>query len=209
MAGMANAVTMSRFVLLLAVLFIAYNVDGPWLLLNVPLVILIFISDGIDGYVARKRHEESLFGAVFDIAADRIVEYVLWVALADLDLVPIWVPLVFIVRGTLTDAIRSAAGRRGQTPFGMMRSRLGRAIVVGGFMRSGYAVVKAVAFCWLLMLPGLPDAAPSVWSEHSEMLLLIGMMLTWLAVVLCILRGVPVVMEFTAQHLRMPQEDTR
>ena len=42
--------------------------------------------DGVDGYVARKRNETSVFGSIFDIAIDRVVENVLWVVLADLGL---------------------------------------------------------------------------------------------------------------------------
>ena len=40
---------------------------------------LIFAADGIDGYVARKLNQTSLFGATFDIAADRIIELTMWI----------------------------------------------------------------------------------------------------------------------------------
>ena len=38
-----------------------------------------------------------------DIAGDRIVEMALWVIFADLDLIPIWVPLLVISRGAIVD----------------------------------------------------------------------------------------------------------
>lgn len=45
-------------------------------------IALIFILDAVDGYVARRSHTTSVFGAVFDIAADRIIENVFWIYFA-------------------------------------------------------------------------------------------------------------------------------
>ena len=52
------------------------------------LLLFIFISDGLDGWVARRRGTTSDFGAVFDIASDRIVENALWVVFAQMGLIP-------------------------------------------------------------------------------------------------------------------------
>ncbi len=115
---MANLVTLSRLLLLLLVVWLSYQPSTPWSLANFFLIILIFVSDGLDGYIARKRNETSLFGALFDIAGDRIVELTLWIVAADTDLVPIWVPLVFIIRGVIVDTIRSSnAVAQGMSPF--------------------------------------------------------------------------------------------
>src|SRR5258705_11309805 len=90
---MANLVTLSRLLLLLVVVVLSYVPPTPWQFANFFLIILIFVTDGFDGYVARKRNETSLFGALFDIAGDRIVELTLWVVAADTDLVRAWLPL--------------------------------------------------------------------------------------------------------------------
>ena len=93
---------------------------SPWSFASFFLIIFIFVSDGLDGYIARKRNETSLFGALFDIAGDRIVELTLWIVAADIDLVPIWVPLVFIIRGVIVDTIRSSnAVAEGMAPFAL------------------------------------------------------------------------------------------
>jgi len=74
---MANLITLSRLLLLFVVVAIAYQ-PSSWLkLIDVPLLIFVFVTDGLDGYVARKRRETSQFGAMFDIAVDRIVELTL------------------------------------------------------------------------------------------------------------------------------------
>jgi CDP-diacylglycerol--glycerol-3-phosphate 3-phosphatidyltransferase len=195
---MANLITLSRLLLLIVVVVIAYRPPSWYSLLGVPLLIFLFVTDGLDGWVARRRGEESLFGAMFDIAGDRIVELTMWIVLADLDLVPVWVPLVFVVRGTIVDAIRaSQTTHRGQSPFAMMETPLGRWLVAGQFMRVFYSVLKAHAFCWLLLIQPLPVLLPGLWAEWGTVLAGIGAFLVYLSVAICLLRGLPVIAEFT------------
>jgi len=200
---MANLITLGRLLLLLVVVAIAYQPPSLLQLLNVPLLILVFVSDGLDGYVARKRNETSQFGAMFDIAGDRIVELTMWIVLANLALVPIWVPLVFVVRGTIVDAIRASQTRqRRESPFALMTSPLGKWLVAGRFMRALYAVVKATAFCWLLLLQPLPVLAPELWGDFGGIGTAVGRGLVLAAVLLCIVRGLPVIVEFVYSERR-------
>jgi CDP-diacylglycerol--glycerol-3-phosphate 3-phosphatidyltransferase len=194
---MANLITLSRLLLLIVVVAIAYQDPSAWQLLNIPLLILVYATDGLDGWVARRRNETSLFGAMFDIAGDRIVELTMWIVLADLGLVGIWVPLVFVIRGTVVDTIRaSRTTSRQQSPFAMMETPLGRWLVAGKFMRIFYAVLKATAFCWLLLIQPLPAVLPGIWSDWGAWLSLVGSVLVYLAVAICLIRGLPVVVEF-------------
>jgi CDP-diacylglycerol--glycerol-3-phosphate 3-phosphatidyltransferase len=194
---MANLITLSRLLLLMLVVVLAYTAPPLVQLGNVPLLILVFVTDGLDGYVARKRNETSLFGAMFDIAGDRIVELTMWIVLADLDLVPIWVPLIFVIRGVIVDTIRaSQASDHRQSPFAMIESPLGKWLVAGKFMRIFYAVLKATAFCWLLLLYPLPALVPDIWADWSWLLERVGFTLVMLSVLLCLARGFPVVAEF-------------
>jgi len=91
---MANLITLSRLLLLFILVGLLYHNAVYAQIIAFFLLILIFVMDGLDGWVARRRGESSLFGAIFDIAADRVVENVLWVVLADLDRVPIAVALL-------------------------------------------------------------------------------------------------------------------
>lgn len=198
----ANLITLSRLLLLIVVVAIAYQPEHPWWqLANVPLLIFLFVTDGLDGWVARRRNETSVFGAMFDIAGDRIVELTMWIVLADLDMVPVWVPLVFVIRGTVVDTIRAnQATSEGKSPFSMIRSPVGQWLVGGRFMRGFYATLKAAAFCWLLMLEPLPVLFPAVWTDWSDVLEFVGNVLVYLAVLICILRGLPVVLEFVYEE---------
>jgi CDP-diacylglycerol--glycerol-3-phosphate 3-phosphatidyltransferase len=194
---MANLVTMSRLVLLLVVVWLFYVPQTPWAFAAFFLIIFIFVSDGLDGYIARKRNEATLFGALFDIAGDRIVELTLWIVAADVDLVPIWVPLVFIMRGVIVDTIRSSnAVAQGKAPFALMRSPLGKLLVAGKFMRILYAVVKASAFAGLALQKPGPALLPVFWDYIGWLLTGLTYFFVYLAVVLCIARGLPVIAEF-------------
>ena len=194
---MANLITLSRLILLLVVAWLFYQPPVWWSFATFFLIAYLFISDGLDGYIARKRNETSLFGALFDIAGDRIVELTLWIVAADIDLVPIWVPLVFIIRGVIVDTIRSSnAVAKGMAPFALMRSPLGKFIVAGKFVRALYAVVKACAFAGLALQRPVPALLPELWEQFGGLLTGLTYFFVYLSVVLCIARGLPVIAEF-------------
>lgn len=197
---MANLITLARFLLLFLLVAMAYLAAPAWQLLNAPLLILIIALDGVDGYVARRRGETSVFGSIFDIAVDRVVEIILWVVLGHLDLVPMWVAGVFIVRGTIVDSIRYGAISGGETAFGMMRSPLGRFLVAGRFMRGLYGTVKAVTFAWVLLLQPLPRLVPDFWTDWSAPFGVATLILVLASVGLCLLRGLPVIVEFVIEQ---------
>lgn len=201
---MANLITLSRVVLLIAVVVIAYHGSAVWQLINVALLIAVFVTDGLDGFVARARGETSQFGAMFDIAGDRIVELTLWIVAANLTyysagqaLVAIWVPIVFVVRGVIVDTIRASQirGRKTQ-PFDVLQSALGRWLVKSKFMRVLYAVLKAHAFCWLLLARAISEKWPAFWIEYGSMMRTVGSGLVVASVAICVLRAMPVIAEF-------------
>ena len=104
---MANIITISRFPLLFIYLAILYYGGDTLQYLNVPFIIIIFLFDTLDGWVARRRGETSLLGSVLDIATDRTLEYLLWVVFAHLGLIPLVIPIIVLIRGTSVDAVRS------------------------------------------------------------------------------------------------------
>ncbi len=209
-SAMANLITLSRLFLLLVVVAIAYRPVSAMQLWIWPILAVVFISDGLDGWVARRRGEESLFGALFDIAVDRIVELTLWIVLADLDLIPIWIPIVFVVRGVLVDAIRASQVKADRgSPLALLNSPAARWLVAGRFMRGFYATIKACAFVGLFMIKPLPvgvetllPSLTEVWAQLQPVWEWLAMALTYLAVALCLLRGMPVILEFLAEERR-------
>jgi len=195
---MANLITSLRFLLLFAAIALAYEAS-PWLqMAAAPLLVVVFSLDGVDGLVARARGESSLFGSIFDIAVDRIVENVLWLVVVDLTSVPVWVAIVFITRGFLVDYIRSYGVRQGQAPFDLMQSLLGRFLVRGRVVRFTYAAVKMLAFTWILLIRPWPALFPELWAQWGGVFELTTAVLVYLSLALCLARGLPVIIEFMA-----------
>jgi phosphatidylglycerophosphate synthase len=202
--SLPNIVTVARAALVIAVVLLAYGHDW-WTRMLAGLVALLIIGgDWLDGHLARKLHQATMLGSVLDIAADRMVEAVLWIVLSDLGAIPVWIPIVVISRGILTDTIRGYALRYGHAGFGarsMHRSRLGKFITGAPLMRAGYAILKAFCFGWLFLalagqeLSGRLDFIPAAtW----VIALRIGWWAAVLAAVVCLVRGVPVVVEGVA-----------
>ena len=190
---MANLITIVRFPLILIYLIILYfwRSNSAALAWNVPLIMLIFSLDVIDGWVARKRGETSLLGSVLDIATDRTLEYILWIVYAHLGLIPVAVPLIVITRGVTVDAVRAVGMKSGSSAFEQVKSPLSRFLVGSRFMRAFYGTVKAAAAAFLT-LKILLDSLNSSWSEPIWAGALV---FTWISVITCLLRGVPVIIE--------------
>lgn len=197
---MANLITLLRFLLLFLLVAMTYWAPPHWQLMNAPLLLLIIALDAVDGWVARRRGEATVFGSVFDIAVDRVVENVLWIVLSNLGLIPIWVAIVFIVRGAIVDSIRYAAISGGKTVYGMMASPWGRALVSSRFMRAFYGALKAVTFAWVLLIQPWPALHAASWSQWAAPAQVVTMVLVLASVVVCLLRGVPVIWEFVADR---------
>jgi CDP-diacylglycerol--glycerol-3-phosphate 3-phosphatidyltransferase len=147
--------------------------------------------DWFDGYVARLRNEVTEMGAVLDVALDRAVENILWVTFMYLGMVPLWVPIVFLVRSFVVDGIRGVALAQGKSGFGMMHSPLGRFLVASRFMRAFYGLAKAVAFCFLYLTHALVLKDPEILATLQPL----NQSLIFLTVGLCVLRGIPVVLD--------------
>ena len=189
--NIANLITISRFPLLVVIVLLLYFGGTVGQLIAAPLIVALILMDSLDGIVARRRDEQTLIGSTLDIAADRAVEIVLWVAYAHLELIPVVIPLTVIIRGALTDSVRSVALQHGQSAHSMMRSSWGRWLVTSGYMRTGYAVAKAVAFTLLALTLGLQTGNYAAWQGIRVAALAIS----WVALALCIVRGLPVVIE--------------
>ena len=72
--SLANLITLARLPLLLLLVAFLF-VPRQWVqFLTLGLMIILFLMDWFDGYVARLRQEVTELGAVLDVALDRAVE---------------------------------------------------------------------------------------------------------------------------------------
>ena len=191
---LANWITLSRFPLLLGIVLILYHGSPGARLAGVALLFVGLMLDTVDGIVARRTGQTSLFGSVLDIAADRTYELVLWVCFADLGMIPLVIPLIIIARTTLTDAFRSIGVGQGTAPFAQHRTPLGRFLVGSAVMRTGYAVTKVVTFCGLALAQAL--SLPELTRALQVM--------AWMAVAFCVFRGLPVIVHSLRHYWGVP-----
>jgi phosphatidylglycerophosphate synthase len=201
-----NLITLVR----VGVAFVSVALFGRGLYANVAalaLLVVALVMDAVDGYIARRLKLTSDIGAAFDIAADRVVESVYWIFFASAGLISFWIPAVVIARGCLTDFLRAVAFTQGRTAFGektMMRTWWGRALTGSRLSRAAYGVIKCAAFfllgLWLTLVEAPPLAGLPGWreffaAEMIEVLHAAALALALAAVALCVVRGVPVLIE--------------
>ncbi len=199
---MANLITVARLPLLVGIVLCLYSPSPTLRLIAVPLLVVLITMDTIDGFIARRRGEESVLGSVLDIMADRVVELVLWVVYAHLRLIPVAVPIIYIMRGITVDSLRNMGASEGTAPFKTLQTRLGAWLVGSPWMRSTYGVSKLISFAGLAIAHTLAAyAVRGVVSENLVRLTLtIFNITTWISVTFCLVRGLPVIIEHLAHH---------
>ncbi len=192
--NLANIVSVTRIFVAYAAIGCLY-VKTTWAyIIAFVLTIIAFAMDGLDGYLARKLNQSSEWGSVLDILGDRIVEVSYWIVFAIMGWLNIIVPLVCVARAFTTDGIRSVALSKGMTAFGdktMQSTSWGKFICASRFMRISYAVAKVLAFLLLIAVntPGM-----EMWNG-TPILHTITMVFAWAAIIFCVVRAIPVVVE--------------
>jgi len=196
----ANIVSISRIFVAFAAIGLLFVHTTPAYIIATVLTIIAFAMDGVDGYIARKYNQSSEFGSVLDIIGDRIVEASYWIAFAILGylaggnmFINALFPIICVSRAFTTDGIRSVALSKGMTAFGeksMQSTAWGKFICGSKFMRISYAVAKVTAFV-LLIVAFIPAIDPAI----AEVIRLIAVIMAWIAIIFCVVRGIPVVAE--------------
>ena len=195
---MANMITLARTLLAFVVVAMLHvRTTGIYLTAAV-LTLAVIWMDALDGYVARRRQECTKFGAVADILGDRVVEMTYWIIFAALGWVPAWVAIAIAARGIVVDGMRALALERGLTAFGstsMMRTRLGALLVSSRTSRAVYGVGKALAFSLMILLFTPALGALGLPAPLGAVLRTLAYASVYATVLLCLVRGTPVLME--------------
>lgn len=186
----ANIVSITRIFIAfasVALLFVNTTCAYIWAIV---LAVIAFSMDALDGYLARKFGQASQLGAVLDIMGDRIIEAIYWIVFSTLGWLSVIFPIICVTRAFITDNIRSIALTKGMTPFGMQTTSWGKYICASKFMKTSYAVAKVAAYI-ILIFAHTPNLTPNI-ANTSET---IGIILAWIAIIFCVVRGIPVVAE--------------
>jgi CDP-diacylglycerol--glycerol-3-phosphate 3-phosphatidyltransferase len=129
--NLPNSITMSRIImipLLLWMLSSHFPWQGPGGAQEIAasiLFVLASITDGLDGYLARKRGQITTMGMLLDPIADKIMVTAALIALVAYNpqVVKVWIAVVIIGREFVISGLRSIAASEG---FTIMASELGK-----------------------------------------------------------------------------------
>ena len=95
LSWLPNAISISRIALILPILWLFVNEQFGWAL---ALIFGAGLSDGIDGYLAKKYHWDTRLGAFLDPAGDKLLIAWSYGTLAYLGHIPVWLAFIVIFR---------------------------------------------------------------------------------------------------------------
>ena len=128
--NLPNSITLTRICSIPLLIWILSthrfpSADGTKELLAAALFIAASVTDGIDGYLARRRGQVTTMGVLLDPLADKLLIAAAFVSLVEFNpaLVPPWVAVVIIGREFLVSGLRSIAASEG---FAIEASELGK-----------------------------------------------------------------------------------
>ena len=121
--NLPNSITLSRIAMIPLLLWILSahfplrGAGGEQEILASVLFVLASITDGLDGYLARKRAQITTMGMLLDPIADKIMVTGALIALVayNPDVVKVWIVVVIISREFLISGLRSIAASEGFT----------------------------------------------------------------------------------------------
>jgi CDP-diacylglycerol---glycerol-3-phosphate 3-phosphatidyltransferase len=158
--NLPNSITMSRICCVPLLIWLLsrscplHTFNGEQEILASAIFILASITDGLDGYLARKRGQVTTMGMLLDPLADKLMVTAAFIALVELNprIVPAWIAVLVIGREFLVSGLRSIAASEG---FTIQASDLGKLKMVTQIV----AVVAAILdhrwtvwrFGWFIM----------------------------------------------------------
>lgn len=142
------------------------------------LYVVLSLTDKVDGYLARSRHEITDFGKFLDPIADKLLVFSALLLLMDMGYVSLWFVFVILVREFLVSAMR------------MVASAAGVVIAADGLGKVKTAVTMVAICCYLFTFSLSALTASFGVSPISVALLAVSNILMVVAVVLTVVSGI-------------------
>src|SRR3954454_16839082 len=129
-----NVMTLVR-ILLVPVLVVALLQTAPHGSTVAAIVFaLAAVTDGVDGWIARRSRSVTTFGKVMDPIADKLLIAAALISLVSLHRVDAWVAMVIIAREFAVSGLRVAAGQQGAIIPASMLGKLKTVMQVAAIM---------------------------------------------------------------------------
>src|ERR1700726_3302922 len=117
--NLPNSLTVTRiFLVPLLVVVLLTKFEGRQILgvpkqyVGAAIFALASLTDWLDGYLARRRHQNTPLGQVIDPLADKLLTSAALISLVQMDLAPAWMIAIIIGREFAVTALRSLGHAR-------------------------------------------------------------------------------------------------
>ncbi|MCS1351237.1 CDP-diacylglycerol--glycerol-3-phosphate 3-phosphatidyltransferase [Mechercharimyces sp. CAU 1602] len=170
--NLANRITLARIFLVPVVMFfllVSYDFGQVYIgkeaiSLNEIIAAFIFIlaaaTDGLDGYIARKRKIVTNLGKFLDPLADKLLITAALISLVEMQRLDAWVAIVIISREFSVTGLRLVAAAEGQviaaSPLGKLKTIIQivaiAALILNNFPFSYFAVPFSEILIWLAVI---------------------------------------------------------
>lgn len=111
-----NVLTIFRIGLIPLIIFGLYSKDPSMLVLSAILFIVAALTDALDGYIARRFGQVTNLGILLDPIADKLLILSVLFTFADINLIPIWIPLLVLAREMIVTNAVGYETKRGNIP---------------------------------------------------------------------------------------------
>lgn len=152
--NLPNYITMTRIFMIPVFMWLLttrkfFGIQGEQELLASGVFILASITDGIDGYLARKRGQITTIGMLLDPLADKLMIAAAYITLVQVNphIVPAWMAVIIIGREFLVSGLRSIAAAQG---FTIDASDLGKSKMVVQIVSVVAAILAHAWYYWPL-----------------------------------------------------------
>ena len=108
-----NILTVLRILMIPVIVVALLNETKEGDVIAAGLFALAALTDGLDGYIARRQRQETTFGKLMDPLADKLLVTAALISLVSLDRLAAWVAMVIIAREFAVTGLRSVAMERG------------------------------------------------------------------------------------------------
>lgn len=123
----ANIITLIR-IILVPVFLVIYLLQGPYYeTISLVIFLIASLTDKLDGYIARKNNEVTVFGQFIDPLADKLLVCAALLVLTQAGIIPSWCVFIILAREFIITALRAVAISAGRV---IAASNIGKAKMV-------------------------------------------------------------------------------
>jgi len=108
-----NKLTLIRFISIPFIIIALYIQTKEAAYAALILLVIAWLTDIFDGYLAKKNGLNTKRGAFFDPFVDKILVVFTFIVLGDLNIIPMWLVILMLFRDYITQAARSLANVKG------------------------------------------------------------------------------------------------